>query len=84
MGLWPVCYDNSGPRELINRYGYGSLAETGNVERLTARLRGVLENEPWNADGAAESCVEQIRHDLSPDTIWEQLLECYSDGFWKG
>jgi glycosyltransferase involved in cell wall biosynthesis len=28
MGLWPVCYDNSGPAELIRRFQFGSLMQT--------------------------------------------------------
>lgn len=83
MGVWPICYDNSGPRELINHYGFGTLVETGNVELLGDVLTQVVMQKPWRSDGAVESCVKQIRHDLSPDTIWQELVKCYTDECWK-
>jgi len=83
MGLWPVCYDNSGPQELINRYGYGSLSPTGDIPALTESLRKALTEEPWNDSGRMEQCVQQVRHDLSRETVWKQLMECYTEEYWK-
>jgi glycosyltransferase involved in cell wall biosynthesis len=82
MGLWPVCYDNSGPKELIGRYQYGSLSPTGDIPALTENLRKVLQNQPWKDSGRLEQCVKQVRHDLSRETVWKQLLECYTEEFW--
>lgn len=82
MGLWPVCYDNSGPQEFIGRYQYGSLSPTGNISALAETLRKTLTEEPWKQSGRMEQCVKHIRHDLCRDTIWNQLRKCYTDEYW--
>jgi glycosyltransferase involved in cell wall biosynthesis len=83
MGLWPVCYDNSGPKELIGHYQYGSLSPTGDISALTESLRKVLQDQPWMEPRRMEQCVQQVRHDLSRETVWKQLLECYTEEYWK-
>ncbi len=82
MGLWPVCYDNSGPRELIGSYHWGSLSETGNIPSLAENLRKTLTDRPWEQSARRRGCVEGIRHDLSRQTIWKQLLDCYTEEYW--
>lgn len=82
MGLWPVCYDNSGPRELIGRYRYGSLSMTGNIPALAESLRKALVERPWEDAARMRGCVERVRHDLSRETIWKQLTDCYTEGYW--
>jgi len=82
LGLWPVCYDNSGPKELIGRYQYGSLSPTGDIPALTESLRKVLTEEPWKESGRIERVIEKVRHDLCRETVWKQLLEVYSEEFW--
>lgn len=84
MGLWPVCYDNSGPQELINRYKYGSVSPTGNVLALTESLRKALENQPWKDTDRMNQCIKKVRHDLSRKTVWEQLLKCDTEKYWEG
>jgi glycosyltransferase involved in cell wall biosynthesis len=84
MGLWPVCYDNSGPQELIGRYQYGSLSPTGDIPTLAKTLRKTLTEEPWKQTGRTEQCVKQVRHDLCRETVWKQLLEAYTEEFWRG
>jgi|TARA_A100001015_G_C14990856_1_gene713868 glycosyltransferase involved in cell wall biosynthesis len=79
MGLWPVCFDNSGPGELISRYGLGELAETGNIDALAHALRTALAERPWEDWQYRTSCVERIRKDLSRETVWRELLIYYDE-----
>lgn len=83
MGLWPVCYDNSGPKELIERYQYGSLSPTGDISALTESLRKALDEQPWIESEKLERCVTQVRHDLSRETVWNQLMKAYTENFWQ-
>lgn len=84
MGLWPVCYDNSGPKEFVGRTRYGSLSPTGSIDALTASLKQTLVGKPWETPGRADQCIRQIRHELNPGTVWKELLKCYSADFWDG
>lgn len=75
QGLYPICYDNSGPKELIGRY-CGRLVSTGNLAHLTSAIKELSVN--------AETCVREglkasqaIRQDLAPKTVWGQLLAAY-------
>lgn len=77
MGLWPVCYDNTGPQELITSHGVGSLSPTGDIQTLTETLRQVLNNEPWQEASRMEQAVAKIRDDLSPAAVWEKLGKVY-------
>lgn len=77
MGLWPVCYDNTGPQELINRYGVGTLVKTGDVEGLAETLQHVLDDQPWHDAERMERAAEKIRADLSPSVAWEKLEKVY-------
>ena len=78
MGLWPVCYDNTGPKELIERYAFGSLVETGDVQGLTVTLERIVKDRPWNDDQRLAACSERIRNDLNASRIWEQLKDVYN------
>jgi glycosyltransferase involved in cell wall biosynthesis len=77
IGLWPVCYDNSGPKEYIERFGYGSVAKTGSQEDLAAVLRHALHTCPWQEPGRADAAANRIRQELCADTIWGQLRSLY-------
>jgi glycosyltransferase involved in cell wall biosynthesis len=79
MGLWPVCYDNSGPREYIGRYHYGSLAPTGHVDELTRVLSSALQERPWLMDDRMASVSTLVRKDLSSVSIWAKLLPGYQE-----
>jgi glycosyltransferase involved in cell wall biosynthesis len=82
MGLWPVCYDNSGPKELIERYRWGTLSPTGDISALTENLRRAFRDRPWQDRGRMTRCVRQARYDLSRETVWGRLLECYTEAYW--
>jgi glycosyltransferase involved in cell wall biosynthesis len=79
MGLWPVCYDNTGPQELIRRYGVGTLVPTGDVKQLAEALKRVLAERVWENNAALTSCGAKIRKDLTPAAIWEKLTQMYRD-----
>ena len=79
MGLWPVCYDNSGPREYISRFCYGSLAQTGDVAGLARVLKTAMQERPWLEGECLSGVVSRVRHDLCASTIWKQLLVHYQD-----
>ena len=76
QGLYPICYNNSGPRELVNRY-WGSLVDTGDVQGLTAEIERVCLNFQIISSVRAEN-VSRIRQDLSPTRVWNSLLREYS------
>lgn len=78
MGLWPVCYNNTGPQELIKQYGVGSLVPTGNKSALREALKLVLDEKPWRDTSRMESVAEKIRCDLSPQSVWKTLEDVYS------
>lgn len=79
MGLWPVCYDNSGPMEYIGRFGYGSVAKTGDLADLAEALSIAINSKPWQQSGRLDSAVAQVRQELCAETIWQQLLNHYQD-----
>ncbi len=78
MGLWPVCYDNTGPKEYVTRFAFGSLAETGSVPHLTSVLRQTLAEQPWAVPGRRDEVVQRVRHELQADTIWKKLIRLYN------
>lgn len=79
MGLWPVCYDNSGPQEYIHRFNYGSLARTGDVADLADHLATALDLKPWVQQDQLAAVVARIRNELCAATIWKQLLVHYRE-----
>jgi len=79
MGLWPVCYDNTGPQELIGRYGVGTRVPTGDVKQLAETLKRVVTERPWDGNPAVDACIANIRDDLSPAAIWGKLTQVYDE-----
>jgi glycosyltransferase involved in cell wall biosynthesis len=77
MGLWPICYDNSGPREYITRFDYGSVAKDGDVEDLTRVLKCDIQNRPWDDKLRRRQIVDRVRRELGKECIWNQLLQHY-------
>jgi len=75
-GLYPICYNNSGPADLIRHYGCGKVCETGNVIALAHVMRYCVDNK--------EKCVQDglrasrfVRKELAPASVWDKLLEVY-------
>jgi glycosyltransferase involved in cell wall biosynthesis len=79
MGLWPVCYDNSGPAEYIRLFGFGTLAKDGDLADLTERLTIVLRNRPWEDPAKRVQLRELTQKRFSRQNIWMELVRLYQD-----
>ena len=79
MGLWPICYDNSGPGEYIRKSGFGSLARDRDPTDLTATLRTAIERRPWADLGVRRALLSSTRTAFSREEIWPQLQKLYSE-----
>ncbi len=79
MGLWPVCYDNSGPGEYLRKFGFGSLARDRDPADLTASLRAAIEGRPWADLAARSDLLSKTRTTFSREVIWPQLQKLYAE-----
>jgi glycosyltransferase involved in cell wall biosynthesis len=79
MGLWPVCYDNSGPGVYIRKFKYGSLAKNQNLTDLCNVLGQCISEMPWLDRSRRLHCIEKSRESFHPGFIWQQLRELYSE-----
>lgn len=76
QGLYPICYDNTGPKEHIERYGFGALGKTGNWRSLIPLMDGAcLRRQGLREQG--KMVAERIKQDLSPENIWPQIIDEY-------
>lgn len=75
QGCVPVCYDNTGPHELVSEYG-GFLAQTGDVDDLAMKLHAAICCVQENPV-AGRDVAERVRARLSPASIWRELLDVY-------
>jgi glycosyltransferase involved in cell wall biosynthesis len=78
LGLWPVCYNNSGPAHYLNHFKVGSLAEDLNPRALEAVLKDALSTQPWKEPSQKTKALSLIRPSFAPAGIWRQLLPLYS------
>lgn len=76
MGLWPVCYDNSGPGEYLRKFQCGTLVPDGDVDALARALDQAWRDLPWM--GRTRDELGAIRHHFSPKRIWDELGGLYS------
>lgn len=79
MGLWPVCYDNSGPAEYISQFQFGSLARDLDEADLATQLRRGVTTRPWadpHRRGALRAATQEA---FSRDVIWQKLQALYSE-----
>ena len=77
MGLWPVCYDNSGPGHYLRKFGCGDLAEDLNVADLTATLKRALAARAWQRPENRVKIEAQIRPHFDAAQIWLELVGVY-------
>jgi glycosyltransferase involved in cell wall biosynthesis len=77
MGLWPVCYDNSGPGHYIRKFQYGSLADDLSLPALTEALRLAIADQPWKIGGNREKVISQIRPHFERLRVWRELIGVY-------
>jgi glycosyltransferase involved in cell wall biosynthesis len=78
MGLWPICYNNSGPAHYLNHFKVGVLADDLNPRALEAALKDALSTRPWKAPSQKTKTLSLIRPSFAPAGIWRQLLQLYS------
>jgi glycosyltransferase involved in cell wall biosynthesis len=77
MGLWPVCYDNSGPGHYLRKFGFGTLVRDRDRAELVTSLRRVLQDEPWRAAEQRQKIEAVIRPHFHRDRIWLDLQALY-------
>jgi glycosyltransferase involved in cell wall biosynthesis len=79
MGLWPVCYDNSGPAHYIRKFEYGNLAQDLNLDSLTGILQTAIASQPWKTREHRAKIASQIRPHFARTRIWPELTKMYAD-----
>lgn len=70
QGMVPICYDNTGPGEIVRRYGVGSATKTGEVGSLVSGCKFHVEN----VRGAAM----RVREEHSWEAAWDGLMKVYA------
>ena len=78
MGVWPVCYDNSGPAHYLRRFKFGALAEDLNLAALTETLRRSLAAQEWKQLAQRAKVLSEVRPHFSREPIWQQLRRLYA------
>jgi glycosyltransferase involved in cell wall biosynthesis len=76
MGLWPVCYNNSGPAEYITKYSWGSLAKDRNLADLAEKLAFAIQHKLWETKAVD---LVKIRNQFSKDAAWITLIPFYNN-----
>lgn len=79
LGLWPVCYDNSGPGYYLRRFNCGRLVPDRDVSQLAVAVREVCEGRPWLEMTFRERVRLEIRPFFSKDRIWKDLQRVYAE-----
>jgi glycosyltransferase involved in cell wall biosynthesis len=77
MGLWPVCFDNSGPSEIVRRFRWGSLATNLNVFDLAEKLKLSIQNQNIYTQDRRRKLASEARSYFSPDSAWAGLMPIY-------
>jgi glycosyltransferase involved in cell wall biosynthesis len=77
MGLWPICYDNSGPKEYIRKYQFGSLARNLNLDSLVEEMDRALTLKPWQNPAKREELARVTRQHFSRGKAWQELTALY-------
>lgn len=78
LGVWPVCYDNTGPGELIRAFGYGTLARDGDKGDLVRCLLEAFREEPWGFGDRRKACAAAARSAFARERAWEHLRRLYA------
>jgi glycosyltransferase involved in cell wall biosynthesis len=77
MGLWPVCYENSGPQHYIRKFEFGNLAEDLNLKALAETLSGAISAQQWKISGQIKKIENEIRPHFDRQRIWNELAAMY-------
>ena len=76
-GLYPICYDNSGPKDLISHYGCGRLVETSDVGGLTFAIKECIDQKVACVNNALKA-ANKVRNELSRESVWGELTRIYN------
>ena len=80
QGLWPIVYSGSGAEELVRRYNFGTIVPCGDIPALAQAMHDFVQNSTSIIRNSKIRKFENsIRSDLSPNAIWPQLLQIYSE-----
>ena len=80
QGLWPIVYSGSGAEELVRRYNFGTIVPCGDIKALAQAMHDFVQNSTSIIRNSKIRKFENsIRSDLSPNAIWPQLLQIYSE-----
>ena len=79
LGLWPVCYDNTGPGEYLREFRFGSLACDGDLTDLSRKLLKATETRPWKEGTLREEALTKAHDLFSRERIWRELRALYSE-----
>ena len=77
MGLWPVCYDNTGPGEYLRAFRFGSLARDLEPGDLATTLGQAMAERPWRDQESRAQLRAATRRLFAPAEIWRQLQDLY-------
>jgi glycosyltransferase involved in cell wall biosynthesis len=77
MGLWPVCYDNSGPGHYVRKFQFGNLAADLDPNALTQTLRETIARGEWKSSLNRAKIAGQIRPHFDRTRIWPELIRMY-------
>lgn len=78
-GLYPIVYDNTGAKCLVERYGFGDIVATGDCDALAGAMEKCCGNKVLHDDKIAVA----VRHDLSRAAAWHGLMETYSSVYFE-
>lgn len=76
-GLYPICYDNSGPKDLIAHYGCGRLVETSDVEGLACAIKECSDRMEEYVNNGLKA-ASKVRNELSRENVWRELTRIYN------
>jgi glycosyltransferase involved in cell wall biosynthesis len=79
LGLWPVCYDNTGPAEYARHFNFGSLARDLDLADLTAQLQGAIRTRPWLDAEKRSALRSATMMRFSRERIWNDLAKLYGE-----
>ena len=72
QGLYSICYDNTGAKELVKRYVWGRLVTTGDINALKVAMVEV-------PSGKNMVVAEKVKRVLCHEKAWESLSYLYRD-----
>ena len=76
MGLYPICYRNSGPENLIHHYECGKLVKTGDIDALSGAISDCTRNVSKYSKCARQTSMF-VRSELSRTNVWKELRTIY-------